>query len=542
VEWEVESDPRLKSGRLAQFATATALVAALAASAVARGPASAVPPRADDRTIVHVLNRAGFGPRPGDVAHVRQIGLEVWIEQQLQPERIPDAAVEARLRSYETLDLSSRVIAQQYFLPAKRAKKARKAEQGKRAEPDAMSPEMKRARQVLVELSAQKIVRAVYSDRQLEEVLTDFWFNHFNVYAGKGLTRVFVTEYEREAIRPHVLRRFRDLLGATAKSPAMLFYLDNARSADPRFAKDVESRLGRRRRGSQPQKFRKNIPTGINENYARELMELHTLGVDGGYTQQDVVNVARAFTGWTLAGPQKADAGRFLFNPRMHDTGEKLVLEHRIKAGGGIEDGEQVLDILASHPSTATFISSALARRFVADTPPASVVERAAAVFRRTGGDLRAVTRAILTSPEFFAPGSYRAKMKTPFDFVVSALRATGADIRQPVPLERTMRELGMPLYFCQPPTGYKDTADAWVNTGALINRMNFAVALAANTFRGVVVSDPLPDRNQADAEAAVEVFLNGDASDATRATIQRATTAAQVVALALGAPEFQRR
>ena len=560
------SDPRLKSGRLARYAAATALVAALAAPTAARGPASAVPARADDRTIVHVLNRAGFGPRPGDVAHVRQVGLEAWIDQQLQPERIPDTAVEARLRSYETLDLSSREIAQQYFLPARQARKARKAEQGKRAEQgrrgeagtavgpnfssagsagtsaDAMSPEMKRARQVLVELSAQKIVRAVYSDRQLEEVLTDFWFNHFNVYAGKGLTRVFITEYEREAIRPHVLGRFRDLLGATAKSPAMLFYLDNARSADPRFAKDVESRLGRRGRGSQSEQLRKNVATGINENYARELMELHTLGVDGGYTQQDVVNVARAFTGWTIAGPRKADAGRFVFNPRMHDTGEKVVLGHRIKAGGGIEDGEQVLDILASHPSTATFIATALSRRFVADTPPPPVVERATAVFRQTGGDLRAVTRAILTSPEFFAPESYRAKVKTPFDFVVSALRATGADIRQPVPLERTMRELGMPLYFCQPPTGYKDTAEAWVNTGALINRMNFAVALAANTFRGVVVSDPLPDRNQPDAETAVDVFLNGDASNATRATIQRATTAAQVVALALGAPEFQRR
>ena len=562
----MESDPRLKSGRLARYAAATALVAALAVPTLARGPASSVPARADDRTIVHVLNRAGFGPRPGEVAHVRQVGLEAWIDQQLQPERIPDTAVEARLRSYETLDLSSREIAEQYFLPARQAKKARKAEQGKRAEQgrggeagtdvgpnfssaglaggtaEAMSPEMRRARQVVVELSAQKIVRAVYSDRQLEEVLTDFWFNHFNVYAGKGLTRVFITEYEREAIRPHVLGHFRDLLGATAKSPAMLFYLDNARSADPRFAKDVESRLGRRGRGSQSEQLRKNIPTGINENYARELMELHTLGVDGGYTQQDVVNVARAFTGWTIAGPRKADAGRFVFNPRMHDTGEKVVLGHRIKAGGGIEDGEQVLDILASHPSTATFIATALSRRFVADTPPPPVVERATAVFRQTGGDLRAVTRAILTSPEFFAPESYRAKVKTPFDFVVSALRATGADIRQPVPLERTMRELGMPLYFCQPPTGYKDTAEAWVNTGALINRMNFAVALAANTFRGVVVSDPLPDRNQPDAEIAVEVFLNGDASNATRATIQRATTAAQLVALALGAPEFQRR
>ena len=573
------SEPKLKSGRLAQFATAAALAAALAAPTAARGPVSAVPARPDDSTIVHVLNRVGFGPRPGDVAHVREVGLAAWIDQQLQPERIRDTAVEARLRSYETLDLSSREIAQQYFLPAREARKRAKegalataraggadaggAPPARRAlaplageagtvaagtvvgpnfssadSSDAMSPEMKRARQVLVELSAQKIVRAVYSDRQLEEVLTDFWFNHFNVYAGKGLTRVFITEYEREAIRPHVLGRFRDLLGATAKSPAMLFYLDNARSSRP--GADTERRGGQR--GRAPGGGARSASRGINENYARELMELHTLGVDGGYTQQDVVNVARAFTGWTIAGPRKADAGRFVFNPRMHDTGEKVVLGHRIKAGGGIEDGEQVLDILAAHPSTATFIATALCRRFVADTPPASLVERATAAFRQTGGDLRAVTRAILTSPEFFAPESYRAKVKTPFDFVVSALRATGADIRQAVPLERTMRELGMPLYFCQPPTGYKDTAEAWVNTGALINRMNFAVVLAANTFHGVVVSDPLPERNQPDAETAVDVFLNGDASDTTRATIQRATTAAQVVALAIGSPEFQRK
>jgi uncharacterized protein (DUF1800 family) len=543
----VGSDLRLKSGRLAQIGAATALVAALAAPTVARGPASAVPARADDRAIVHVLNRAGFGPRPGDVTRVREMGLEAWLDRQLHPERIPDVAVEARLQSYETLGLSSREIAQQYFLPAREARKGAKGgEEAKGGEGGiVMSPEIARARQVLVELSAQKIVRAVYSDRQLEEVLTDFWFNHFNVYAGKGLTRTFITEYERDAIRPHVLGRFRDLLEATARSPAMLFYLDNARSADPRFAKELEGRGSRGgqggREGQGAGKLRKNIPTGINENYARELMELHTLGVDGGYTQQDVVNVARAFTGWTIAGPRKREAGGFVFNPRMHDTGEKVVLGHRIKAGGGIEDGEQVLDILASHPSTARFIATALSRRLVADLPPPSLVDRAATVFRQTGGDLQAVIRTILTSSEFFAPDSYRTKVKTPFEFVVSALRATGADIRQPMPLERTLRELGMPLYFCQPPTGYKDTAEAWVNTGALIGRMNFAVAIAGNSFRGVVVSDPLPDRNQADVDTAVDVFLNGDASDATRATIQRATTPAQVVALALGAPEFQR-
>jgi uncharacterized protein (DUF1800 family) len=412
-------------------------------------------------------------------------------------------------------------------------------------------------RSVIAELTAQKIVRAVYSERQLEEVMTDFWFNHFNVFAGKGQTRIYLTEYEREAIRPHVLSHFRELLEATAKSPAMLFYLDNARSADPSFAKVAESRLdyveargmrgpgGHKGTNATPdaiEKVRKNIPTGINENYARELMELHTLGVDGGYTQQDVVNVARALTGWTIAGPRRPDAGKFVFNPRMHDRGEKLVLGHRIKAGGGIEDGEQVLDILASHPSTAKFIATAVVRRFVADQPPAALVDRAAETFRRTGGDLREVMRTILTSPEFFGPEAYRAKVKTPFEFVVSALRATDADVQEPFPLERTLQQLGMPLYFCQPPTGYKDTAEAWVNSGALIGRMNFALALAANTYRGVVLGDPLPDRNEADADTAVAVLLSDDVSDGTRTTIHKATSPAQVVALTLGSPEFQRR
>jgi uncharacterized protein (DUF1800 family) len=544
-------------------------VAVLTASPGARAERapSAVPAHPDDKTIVHVLNRAAFGPRPGDVVRLRQMGLSAWIDSQLHPDRIPDSAVQARLAGYTTLTLSSREIAQDYFLPMVEARRERKKEasQSEATAADEAVPAgakrgpgagMEGMRRVVAEMTAQKILRAVYSDRQLEEVLTDFWFNHFNVFAGKGQTRIYLTEYEREAIRPHVLGRFRELLEATAKSPAMLFYLDNARSADPSFAKLAEERLayveGRGMRGQkgrapnvtpdQIDQLKKNIPTGINENYARELMELHTLGVDGGYTQQDVVNVARALTGWTIAGPRKPDAGRFEFSPRMHDRGEKVVLGHRIKAGGGIEDGEQVLDILASHPSTATFISTALVRRFVADQPPAPLVDRAVATFRRTDGDLREVMRTILTSPEFFAADAYRAKVKTPFEFVVSALRATDADVQQPFPLERTLQQLGMPLYFCQPPTGYKDTAEAWVNSGALIGRMNFAVALAANTYRGVVLGDPLPDRNQSDADTAVAVFLSDDVSEGTRATIHKATSPSQVVALALGSPEFQRR
>jgi uncharacterized protein (DUF1800 family) len=551
---------------------ALGLLALTAPAGVRAEPSSAVPAHPDDKTIVHVLNRAAFGPRPGDVARVRQIGLGAWIESQLRPDRIPDAAVQARLAGYTTLTLTSREIAQDYFLPMVEARREAKKSAAASAPASASEPALateagqprpKRGsgmpgmRSVIAELTAQKIVRAVYSERQLEEVMTDFWFNHFNVFAGKGQTRIYLTEYEREAIRPHVLSNFRELLEATAKSPAMLFYLDNARSADPSFAKVAESRLdyveargmrgpgGHKGTNATPdaiEKVRKNIPTGINENYARELMELHTLGVDGGYTQQDVVNVARALTGWTIAGPRRPDAGKFVFNPRMHDRGEKLVLGHRIKAGGGIEDGEQVLDILASHPSTAKFIATAVVRRFVADQPPAALVDRAAETFRRTGGDLREVMRTILTSPEFFGPEAYRAKVKTPFEFVVSALRATDADVQEPFPLERTLQQLGMPLYFCQPPTGYKDTAEAWVNSGALIGRMNFALALAANTYRGVVLGDPLPDRNEADADTAVAVLLSDDVSDGTRTTIHKATSPAQVVALTLGSPEFQRR
>jgi uncharacterized protein (DUF1800 family) len=564
-------------------AAALGLLVLTALAGVRAERSSAVPGHADDKTIVHVLNRAAFGPRPRDVARVREMGLGAWIESQLRPDRIPDAAVQARLAGYTTLTLTSREIAQEYFLPmieARREAQKAAAERSNAAPPGSSGdlaiereetapaggadqprakhgPGKQAMRSVIAELTAQKILRGVYGERQLEEVLTDFWFNHFNVFAGKGQTRLYLTEYEREAIRPHVLSHFRELLEATAKSPAMLVYLDNARSADPSFAKLAEGRLeyveaqgmrgagghnGTRATPDQIDRIRKNIPTGINENYARELMELHTLGVDGGYTQQDVINVARALTGWTIAGPRRPDAGQFVFNPRMHDRGEKVVLGHRIKAGGGIEDGEQVLDILASHPSTATFIATALVRRFVADQPPAALVERAAGTFRRTGGDLREVMRTILTSPEFFAPEAYRAKVKTPFEFLVSALRATDADVQRPFPLERTLQQLGMPLYFCQPPTGYKDTAEAWVNSGALIGRMNFALALASNTYRGVVLSDPLPDRNQTDADTAVAVLLSDDVSEGTRATIHKATSAAQVVALALGSPEFQRR
>jgi uncharacterized protein (DUF1800 family) len=401
-----------------------------------------------------------------------------------------------------------------------------------------VGPGFQRANAVLTELGEQKILRAVYDDRQLQEVLTDFWFNHFNVDARKGQTRFLLTEYERDAIRPRVFGRFRDLLEATAKSPAMLFYLDNWMSSDPNAAAPIaRARPGRGRflrpnSVQPPQQPPERMRRGLNENYARELMELHTLGVDGGYTQKDVTEVARAFTGWTIENPRAG--GAFRFEPRMHDKGEKIVLGQRIDAGGSMDDGEQVLDILASHPSTARFIAFKLARRFVGDEPPPSLVDRAAARFRATQGDLREVTRVILTSPEFLAPAAHGIKVKTPFEFVVSAVRATGADVSDATALVRTMQQLGMPLYQCQPPTGYKDTADAWTNAGALINRMNFALALASSRVPGTsMASGP---------RSGAAVLPGVDFSEATQATIAKATTLPQRMALALGSPEFQKR
>ena len=431
------------------------------------------------------------------------------------------------------------------------------------------------ARSVMVELSEQKLLRAAYSERQLNEVMVDFWFNHFNVFAGKGATRIYVTEYERDAIRPHVLGKFKDLLLATAKSPAMLFFLDNWESTAPDGAPTSQPQadsMGRRpgapdgpRRQAlgfrrpppnvaPPQVAKKQAPRGINENYGRELMELHTLGVDGGYTQADVKDVARAFTGWTIQTPRLG--GSFRFNARMHDDGPKLVLGHAIAAGGGERDGEQVLDILAHHPSTAKFISTKLARRFVSDNPPQALVDRAAKRFIETDGDIREVVRTIVTSPEFFAADAVRAKVKTPFEFVVSAVRATGTQAPTGLALSAATRDLGMPLYMCQPPTGYADRADAWVNTGSLLNRMNFAVALTGNqdttagrarsARRGIGGARGDLGESPADPSAArdalVSGVLGGELSPSTAAIVAKAEQAPQAIALVLGSPEFQRR
>ena len=430
----------------------------------------------DRAAIEHALNRLAYGPRPGDIDRVERMGLSSWIEQQLHPDGIDDSALKARL-------------------PEQPARPSQVTDQ----------KELRQwGRQSVQALGAEKVTRAVYSERQLEEQLVDFWFNHFNVYAGKGRTSEWLVDYERHSIRPHVFGKFRDLLEATAKSPAMLFYLDNWLSADPAAAERqqaLQQQRAARLGNAQNQQQAQNRKRGLNENYGRELLELHTLGVDGGYTQKDIIEVARAFTGWTIAPANQQAAnlaarrpnarglqaqlaqgavqeGEFRFTPALHDTGEKIVLGHKLKGGRGIEDGEEVLNIVARHPSTAHHIAYELAQRFVSDEPPKELVERAAKTFRDTDGDLREVVRTIITSDEFFAKEARGAKVKTPLEFVASAARATERDLPDARPLLQALMQMGMPLYMCQPPTGYDDTADTWVSAGALVSRMNMAQRL----------------------------------------------------------------
>lgn len=514
------------------------------------------PTLTEDQRIRHLLDRIGFGPRPGDIQRVKQVGLDKYIDQQLHPDTITDDATDKLLARLSTLSMLPADLVDGYRAGRPKAAAAKAevvARNGTEVAPPA-APQTAAVLQdyrefgarVVGELQFAKTVRAVESNRQLQEVMVDFWTNHFNIDVRKNTDRVLKTVDDRDVIRKFALGNFRDLLGASAKSPAMLVYLDNARSTAPAM----------QRRPNGP------VRSGINENYARELMELHTLGVDGGYTQQDVQEVARCFTGWSV-NPQ---TGAFQFYPRRHDDGEKTVLGRKIPAGGGIQDGETVLDILARSPSTGHFISFKLCRRFVSDDPPKSVVDRAAEVFRKTDGDIRAVVSAILKSREFNSAAAYQAKIKSPFEYAVSAVRAVDGHVvppaadANPVPLRaligRTLvgqiATLGEPLMQCQPPTGYPEDSRTWVSAGALISRLNFAVALAHDRVPGVVVPPPPPTAgDQLSALAQLEAgILGGHLSTATKATLQRevasqgehAEDPALVTALILGSPEFQRR
>jgi uncharacterized protein (DUF1800 family) len=436
------------------------------------------------------------------------------------------------------------------------------------AVPRVIADDSKKPQRVIEELAMAKVTRAIYSERQLQQVMDDFWFNHFNVYAAKGEDKWYLSSYERDVIQPHTLGKFKDLVIATAESPAMLFYLDNFLSVDPNTAqRQAALRAMRQNRGRfgrpkapQGQQAKKNT-RGLNENYGRELMELHTLGVDGGYTQKDVTELARCFTGWTIDKPRLNP--QFKFDEKLHDPDQKTVLRKKIHAGG-MKDGEQAIELLARHPSTAKFISTKLARRFVSDNPPPQLVAHMAKTFESSDGDIRAVMHTMVYSPEFWSRKAYRAKIKTPFELVVSAVRALGTDVDTAMPLVQWVGRIGEPLYQCQPPTGYADNAETWVNTGALLNRLNFSLTLAGNKVRGaradvgsllgVDATEP-----KVALERAVQIYLGGQASPTTLETLQKQLDSPQVLqaklddpvkkvdlgvvtGLVLGAPEFQRR
>ncbi|HEY2797446.1 MAG TPA: DUF1800 domain-containing protein [Thermoanaerobaculia bacterium] len=536
---------------------------------------------------LHVLNRLSFGPRPGDVDRVAQMGVSAYVDEQLHPERIPDGRLDARLSAeYPTLAMSNAQIIAGFEVPLLEARRKIKEERAANAgtktdDGEASEAEVAKARQlippdqrprrILDELTAARILRATESERQLNEVMVDFWMNHFNVYANKGQDRFAIVSFERDTIRPHIWGRFEDLLQATAKSPAMLFYLDNARSVadEEHRASAVPAALAARGKANP------NAPRGLNENYARELMELHTLGVDGGYTQKDVTELARILTGWSIGRPEggreagrmeRAGRGRratmmasapeepggFIFRTRAHDTGTKTLLGTTFTAGG-IAEGERAIAMLAHHPATAHHIAYQLCQRLVADEPPNELVDRVARRFLANGGDLRDTVRAIVTSPEFFDPKYYRSKIKSPFEYVVSALRAVGGatDGRA---IAHQIANMGEPLYLCQPPTGYSDTADAWVSSGALLARLNFALALAQGRLPGtqadpgiVRLAGASPGRG---VDSAAHWLIGTDISEDTLTTItkrvadggQGAEPSTLVAGLLLGSPEFQKQ
>jgi uncharacterized protein (DUF1800 family) len=525
-----------------------------------------------ERTL-HALNRLAFGPRPGDVDRIMKDGVDAWVDQQLHPERIPDRALESRLAGMTTLELSNAELLRRFYLPIVEARKEAKDEAGKdggavdkkevRREFMKDLPPEQRPQRVMEELQSQRLLRAAQSERQLNEVMVDFWMNHFNVFAGKGIDRFLLTSYERDTIRPHLWGHFEDLLMATAKAPAMLFYLDNARSVAAPENRAAQERFGRGRFFARRMPEQNAKRGGLNENYAREIMELHTLGVDGGYSQKDVTELARVLTGWSITSRRDGDEGAaFIFRARAHDAGPKTVLGVRFAPGGGIEEGERMIHILAHHPSTAHHIAYQLCQRLVADDPPGSLVDRVAKTFLATDGDLRLTVKAVIDSPEFWAPSTYRSKVKSPFEYVISAVRAVDARIDSPLPIARALQQIGEPLYGAQPPTGYSDKADVWVNTGALMNRLNFALSLASNKLAGVHddVTDLVPAADTTEVQRSVDALalalVGGELTAETRNTIasrltDKSTQASgpwdntqlpTVAGLILGSPEFQKQ
>ena len=577
----------------------------------------------EDQKILHVLNRLGFGARPGDVERVKAIGLKNYIEQQLNPNSLDDSKTEAKLRNFDVLKLSNDELFSKYPAPAallqlvaqqngttrrevqaERAEARQEKKEGKMEKQDGAMPTQRpqqnggnseeamyqaqiqemyvkynlgRPQTISQQLNASRILRAVYSEKQLNEVMVDFWSNHFNVFANKQSVRWFLPEYDRDVIRPNALGNFKDLLLATAKSPAMLYYLDNFQSVAETKPQDMTQQRNRLQQLMNNPKARERFKEnqgltdqevderikqmqqrmnqaqgqrrGINENYAREIMELHTLGVDSGYTQKDIQEIARAFTGWTITDPrgyrnannvtggtdkraerqarqmglpEGIESGKFIFVEAVHDKGEKNVLGQKVNEGG-VKDGLKVIDILANHPATAKFIAKKLAVKFVNDNPSEALVGRVADAFTKSNGDIKSTLRALFTDAEFYAPENYRAKIKTPFEVVVSGIRTVGAETNG-MAVQQMLAKMGEPFYGWQAPTGFPDTAEDWVNTGALLERMNFAVALASNRIPGTrtdlaKLGTPSSDKAKL-LDNFVGVVLNGEVSEATKSTL----------------------
>lgn len=523
------------------------------------GPALRLPWRqaglTERQAAAHLLSRFTYGAMPGQVDAVVKMGLENWFAQQLAAQD-PDDSLEQILSRYDALELSNEQVAETY---PRNGQVIRMAIRDGVVDKDSVKADRvayrqvirqymeekgyKRQQELFRQFFCQKILRAAYSENQLQEVMTDFWFNHFNVSLTKNDCAEFIPAYERDVIRPNALGRFNELLLKTAKSPAMLYYLDNFNSSGP--ARDTARKRAR----------------GLNENYAREVMELHTLGVDGGYTQQDVTEAARVLTGW---GVRLREDGDFFFDANRHDQGEKVVMGHVFPAGGGYEEGVDLLNMLAHHPSTAKFICHKIAVRFVNDDPPATLVDKMANTFLEKNGDIRQVLITMVSAPEFWSAGALREKTKSPFELAIGAVRSLHATIDQPMQLYNWVTRMGEREYYYQAPTGFPDKGAYWINTGSLLSRMNFGLALAAGRIPGVRVDllalnhghEPesaqaalliyghliLPERNLDATVKRLTPMLNERDSTMTAAVEEGDPMLAQVVGIIIGSPEYQRR
>lgn len=592
-----------QNSALRNLVAAGLMAVLLAPTILVKGEKRAYTKLTEEQKIIHVLNRLGFGARPGEVEKVKAVGLQRFIDQQLDPASIRDDVVEAKVRNLEAFSLSTSELFAKYPNPGALLRQLDRGQGQQAAQNGDEITEVERrdrqrklreyyekydlrpANSLLPQISTNRVLRAVYSERQLQEVIVDFWQNHFNVFAGKAAVRWYIPSYERDVLRKNALGNFKDLVIGTAQHPAMLFYLDNFESMSPdaqtrgggrdvqrlqQFMRnrgqltpqmrdrirqrtgatdaEIDGRIRQMRNDQQPGQARQR--RGINENYARELMELHTLGVDGGYTQKDIVEVAKCFTGWTIADPRgyrsaaaneingtenrriarlqrmagvpdDIESGEFYFNRSWHEGGAKTVLGQKVDEGG-INDGLKVIDILVANPSTARFIARKLAVKFVSDNPSDALVARVADAFNKSKGDIKTTLRALFTDKEFFAFENYRAKIKSPFELAVSSIRALGAETLGGPAMMGMLTKLGEVPYGYQAPTGYPDTAEDWVNTGALLERLNFAVAIASNRIPGtrVDLKGYDPQDKQRMLELAVKQLLDGDISEMTRATL----------------------